>query len=166
MADELESYVWLAHCNILDENCQSCVRLSLRNSLLQQNHLTLCLLCIIFHAFFSSAEFFQNQLFRKILSGLSSECQTVWIQIRPDKMSGLIWVQTVCKYYQQTTKVGKEFKPSHIIKVLISLCHIGLDQLKKTCVQGFWPSKAQASLISYRDQLEYWNVTCICYISN
>ena len=24
-------------------------------------------------------------------------------------MSGLIWVQTVCKSYQQTTLVGKEF---------------------------------------------------------
>ena len=24
------------------------------------------------------------------------ECQTVWIHIWPDKMSGLIWVQTVC----------------------------------------------------------------------
>ena len=31
------------------------------------------------------AYFFQNQLFRKILSGLPSECQTDWIQIRPDK---------------------------------------------------------------------------------
>ena len=29
-----------------------------------------------------------------------SECQTVWIQIRPDFMLGLIWVQTVCKSYQ------------------------------------------------------------------
>ena len=33
----------------------------------------------------SSAEFFQNQLFRKILSGIPKECQTDWIQIRPDK---------------------------------------------------------------------------------
>ena len=29
--------------------------------------------------FLSSADFFQNQLFRKILSGLPLECQTVWI---------------------------------------------------------------------------------------
>ena len=27
--------------------------------------------------------------------------------VRPDKMSGLIWVQTICKGYQQTTLVGK-----------------------------------------------------------
>ena len=36
--------------------------------------------------------FFENQLFRKILSGIPSECQTVRIQVRPDIMSGLIWV--------------------------------------------------------------------------
>ena len=41
--------------------------------------------------FLSSADFFfQNQLFRKILSGIQSECQTVWIQTRPDILSGLI----------------------------------------------------------------------------
>ena len=36
--------------------------------------------------------------------------KTVWIQIRTDIMSVLIWVKTVCKCYQQTTKDagGKE----------------------------------------------------------
>ena len=53
--------------------------------------------------------FFQNQLFRKIISGILSESQTHWIQIRPDILSGLIWVQPVCKGYEQTTLVGKEF---------------------------------------------------------
>ena len=65
--------------------------------------LTLCTL-----GFLSSADFFQNRPFRKILSGIPAECQTVWIQIRPDITSGLIWVQTVCKGYQQTTLVGNE----------------------------------------------------------
>ena len=32
-------------------------------------------------------------------------CQTVWIKIRPDILSCLIWVLTVCKSYQQMTKV-------------------------------------------------------------
>ena len=32
----------------------------------------------------SSADEFQNQLFRKNLSGIPSECQTVWIQVRLD----------------------------------------------------------------------------------
>ena len=35
-----------------------------------------------------------------ILSGTLSECQTLWIQIRTDILSVLIWVQTVCKGYQ------------------------------------------------------------------
>ena len=54
--------------------------------------------------FLSSADIFQNELFQKILSETLSECQTVWIQIRPDRMSGLVLVQTVCQNYQQTTK--------------------------------------------------------------
>ena len=59
---------------------------------------------VIFHAFLLSADFFQNQLFRKILFTTPSECQTIWIQIGPGVLSGLILVQTVCKSYQQTTK--------------------------------------------------------------
>ena len=47
----------------------------------------------------------QNKLFPNILSGIISGCQTVWIQIRPNILSGLIWVQTVCKDYPQKTKV-------------------------------------------------------------
>ena len=46
---------------------------------------------------------------KKSLSGISVECQTVWIQIIPDVLSSLIWVQTVCKGYQQTTLVNIEF---------------------------------------------------------
>ena len=34
------------------------------------------------------------------------ECQTVLIQIRADVLSGMTWVQTVCKDYQQTIKVA------------------------------------------------------------
>ena len=32
----------------------------------------------------TSADFFQNQLFRKILSGIRLECQTVW-KVGPDQ---------------------------------------------------------------------------------
>ena len=38
----------------------------------------------IFHEYLLSADCFRNQLFRKILSEIPSECETVWIQIRPD----------------------------------------------------------------------------------
>ena len=58
---------------------------------------------VIMHFFLSSADFFQNQLFEE---RKPSECQTVWIQIRPEVLSGLIWIQIVCKGYQQTTLVG------------------------------------------------------------
>ena len=38
------------------------------------------------------------------------ECQTDWIQIRPDVLSGLILVQTCCKSCQQTILGNKELK--------------------------------------------------------
>ena len=34
--------------------------------------------------FLSSADFFKINFFAKILSAIPSECQTEWIQIRPD----------------------------------------------------------------------------------
>ena len=37
---------------------------------------------------------------------ITSGCQTVWIQIRPHILPGLIWVKTVCKGYQQMTTVA------------------------------------------------------------
>ena len=52
--------------------------------------------------------FFKINLLKKILSGIQSECQTVWTLIRPDNWSGLSWVQTVCQGHQQTTLVDKE----------------------------------------------------------
>ena len=52
---------------------------------------------LFFHVL-SIPDFFQIQFFRKILSGLAL-CHTVWKQV---------WVQIVCKCYQQTTLVGKE----------------------------------------------------------
>ena len=57
--------------------------------------------------FLLTADCFQNKLFRK-KSGISSECQTHCIQIRPYVLFGLIWVQNVCKIYQQTTLGDKE----------------------------------------------------------
>ena len=45
-------------------------------------------------------------IYKKNLSGTLSECQKVWIQIRADILLVLIWVQTVYKGYQQTTKVS------------------------------------------------------------
>ena len=40
-----------------------------------------------FMNFLSSADFLKSSQFEKFLSGIPSDCQTVWIQIRPDRMS-------------------------------------------------------------------------------
>ena len=50
----------------------------------------------------SPADYFQNQSFQKIRSGIH-QCQTAWMQIRPGNLSGLIRVQTINEGYQQTT---------------------------------------------------------------
>ena len=39
--------------------------------------------------------FFKMNFFEKFFQEYH-QCQTAWIQIRPDILSGLIWVQTVC----------------------------------------------------------------------
>ena len=79
----------------------------------------------IFQAILSSADFlFKNQLFRKNLSGIPSECQADLIQIRPDFSSGLIWVQTVCKRYSQTPlgdELNQNFETKSLGIVLIPL---------------------------------------------
>ena len=61
--------------------------------------------------------FFKINIF-DFFSGIPSVCETFWIQIRPDNLSGLIWVQTVCKGYHQTAIVGKELMGKSLIKYL------------------------------------------------
>ena len=53
---------------------------------------------VIFHAFYRLLLFFflKINFFEKNLSGISV-CKTVW----------MIWIQSVCQGYQQTTLVGK-----------------------------------------------------------
>ena len=63
--------------------------------------LTFCMY-VNFSCFYCSLLSFQNKL---SMSGTPSEDQMIWIQIRTDILSVLIWVQTVCKGYQQMTKV-------------------------------------------------------------
>ena len=50
--------------------------------------------------------FFKINIFKKNLSRTISECQTVWIHIRTEILPVLIWVQAVCKGYQQTTNAA------------------------------------------------------------
>ena len=44
----------------------------------------------ILHAFLSSADFLRSQLFQQIISGIPSKGQTVWIQIRPEMLQGML----------------------------------------------------------------------------
>ena len=53
--------------------------------------------------FFKTRDFFKNNISKHHRS-----CQTVRIQIRPDVLSSLIWVQTVCKDCQKTTLVDTD----------------------------------------------------------
>ena len=52
--------------------------------------------------------FFNVTFFSKNSFGNNISVKTVWIQIGPNVLSGLILVQTICKGYQQMTLVGKE----------------------------------------------------------
>ena len=54
--------------------------------------------------------FLKINVLKKNISGITSECQTVWTLIKPDDLSGLIGVQTVRKGYQQTTLVDKDLR--------------------------------------------------------
>ena len=55
--------------------------------LLWSKGLTICLLGNV-ACFLLYADFFHNQLLGKNLSGIPSECQMLWIQIRLDILSG------------------------------------------------------------------------------
>ena len=50
-----------------------------------------------FSCLFDVCWFFYNILFQNILSGTPSECQTLWIQVKANVKSGLIWVQLFAK---------------------------------------------------------------------
>ena len=75
---------------------------------LSQCLLTLCPLGNFSCLFVVCRFIFQINFFEKILSAIPSKCQTDWTRIRPDVLLGLIWVQSVCKGYEQTTLVGNE----------------------------------------------------------
>ena len=75
----------------------------------------------------SSADIFQNKLFEKFFQEIPSECQTVWIRIWTNVLSGLIWVQTVCKGYQQRTLGDKELRYTELTADVISSIPICLQ---------------------------------------
>ena len=62
---------------------------------------------------------------KKKISGIPSKYQTFWLQIRPDILLGLIWVQTVCKGNQQTTKVATSGERVNMYQI---------QRERKTCI--------------------------------
>ena len=129
---------------------------------------------VIQHAFLSSAVFFfQNQLFRKILSGIPSECQAVLNQIKPDVLSGLIWVQTVFKGYQQMTPVVRVISSNlpwlitQVVKEITPSTYLHCFCLASTSWPGWGATKlqmqgtSQCQVTSEKQQSPYY----IKYIS-
>ena len=79
-------------------------------------------LCLLgnFALFLSSADFIsKSTFFPKLSPRISSECQTVWIQIRYNVLPALKWIQTVCRGYQETTLAGR-FVVNHQMTQCIS----------------------------------------------
>ena len=143
----------------LNRNCSQ--RLSADGS----SRPTLCLLGN-FACLLSSADFFKNQLFRKILSGIQSECQTVWIQIRPNILSGLIWIQTVCQGYQLTALADLLFAYWVILHAFLSSADFFQNQLFRKVLSGV-PSECQTVRIQIRPDilsaLICIQTVCKCY---
>ena len=52
--------------------------------------------------------FFKISFFQSIISGIPSECDTIWIEIRPDVLWVLNCEQTVCKGYHRQQVAGTE----------------------------------------------------------
>ena len=68
--------------------------------------LTLCML-VIFSCFWSSAELLQN-FFKKFFQAFHQSVKKLGFRSGPTFFSCLIWIQTVCKGYQQTAGAGNE----------------------------------------------------------
>ena len=82
------------------------------------NKLTLCMLGN-FSCFCRLLAYFKINFFKKIFREYN-QCQTVWIQIRTDALSVLIWGQTVCKGYQQTAKMTSSMVRGHFTVLLLN----------------------------------------------
>ena len=80
-----------------------------------------------------SSDFFQHLHFKK---------QSVWIQIRPDIMSGLIWVQTVCNGYQEKLQIlsadntsRQRVKVRNVFFIMKSINESEMCYYSKTCLK-------------------------------
>ena len=91
----------------------------------------LCLFCR--QLIFFSKSLFSNKSFRTIMQMPNS----LYRQIRHDILSGLIWVQTVCKGYQQKTQGDKLLRATKISDIdnllhVISFTQSSINMLQRT----------------------------------
>ena len=98
-----------------------------------------------------------------------SQCQTVWIQTRPDILSGLIWIQTVRKGYQQRTLVEKvlinQISKMNTLPIMSQYSHVSIQiiALCKSFPASFtniWTMSSVYSLVSCK-----MGLTCKCLIT-
>ena len=93
-----------------------------------------CLCCsvVVLVNIFLSVSFCLRVDFRSVVCRW---VETAWIQIRPNILSGLIWVQIVCKGDQQTTKVAAS---RQWVKYWPTSWYDSLLPQKKGALRIFW----------------------------
>ena len=80
--------------------------------------------------------FFKINFLKKNISGTLSECQTVWIQIRTDRMSVLIWVLTVYIGYHRLSADDKsQCQLLYWPNLTQNLITLKVPPIIKTCVK-------------------------------
>ena len=110
----------------------------------------------------SSAGFFQNLSFQKILSRTLSECQMVRIQIRTDILLVSIWFQTICKGCQLTASLfllsADYFFKINLFKIFFWDRYLSVKQVGSrsglTKRQSWSGSKLFAMVISRRQKFQ------------
>ena len=80
---------------------------------------------------------------KKNLSGTLSEHQTFWIRIKTDILLVLIWVQTVCKGYQMTTKITASKERVKIVSLVEN---------------GFYKTKALQAMMRCNNYLQHLGI--------
>ena len=77
--------------------------------------------------------FFNINFFEKILFRSTIRVSNSWIQIRPDIMSALIWIQTVCKVSAEYMSRKKMNLFGLLIILSIKDQHIFFNSIKYSC---------------------------------
>ena len=111
----------------LFRECDLAPVIKLLSCLTQLSTKFVVILTFVSMLFFRLLIFFKINFLRKFFQEYHH-----WTLIRPDDLSGLIWVQTVCQGYKQTTLVDKEF----ILVVHWDMLNTGflITRLKRECM--------------------------------